>query len=355
MRVSGRFGRIGPLVRAAIEPAIGPRVRDRGFALVAVLWFLILLAFLASSFSASSRTGAYLARNLEDNAEAEALADAGVHRAIWELLQLSDEQPLRADGTVYGWAFGGGLVRFSVQGELGKVDLNAAPQNLLEQLFLAVGVDGAEAAALAQAIADFRGNDEAVNPASVQFSPDEDTDFADTEKQPFLTVDDLQQVPGITQPIYERVRPSVTVYTGSPQPLAAIAPPDVRSALQAMGLDASDGGGLFGDQGGGASAYGAGQSGAPGPAGDAAGGGGAGSLAVVEAGARPDAAEALGGASLVAQVVEIHAEGQTAAGAVFSREAVLELGPGDPPYRLFVWRQGDRRYFARDDTPTMEE
>jgi len=53
----------------------------RGIALVSVLWIAGLLAIMAASFVSASRTEARLARNLLENAKAEALADAGVHRA----------------------------------------------------------------------------------------------------------------------------------------------------------------------------------------------------------------------------------------------------------------------------------
>ena len=50
----------------------------RGLALVTVLWVLVLLALIAASFTLTTRTEVNLARNLVDNAKAEALADAGV-------------------------------------------------------------------------------------------------------------------------------------------------------------------------------------------------------------------------------------------------------------------------------------
>jgi hypothetical protein len=46
----------------------------------------MLLALIAASFMATTRLEINLTRNLIENAEAEALADAGVYRAIWDLL-----------------------------------------------------------------------------------------------------------------------------------------------------------------------------------------------------------------------------------------------------------------------------
>lgn len=146
-----------------------------GLALVTVLWVLVLLALVAASFTRTTRTEINLTRNLIESAKAEALADAGVYRAIHELLSPQSERLLspqienlltlssepaavrrrverdlrselgetffpeagdpfvdgwRTDGTIYVWPFGGGQVWVSAQDEAGKIDLNAAPDSL---------------------------------------------------------------------------------------------------------------------------------------------------------------------------------------------------------------------------------
>ena len=73
------------------QPRAGSGARQRGgpqrgLALVTVLWVLMLLTLIAASFMATTRLEINLTRNLIENAEAEALADAGVYRAIWDLL-----------------------------------------------------------------------------------------------------------------------------------------------------------------------------------------------------------------------------------------------------------------------------
>lgn len=331
--------------------------RQRGFALVAVLWFLILLAFLASSFSASSRTAAYLARNLEDDATAEMLADAGVYRVIWGLLQFSEEQALRADGTVYGWAFGDGSVRFSIRGEAGKIDLNAASANLLEELFVIVGVDGGQATTLADAIADFRDVDDDPRPRGAESLAYEAAGLPGPHNGPFRSIEELQQVIGMTGTIYDRIRSSLTVYTGMPQPLPELASADVRAALRASddGLMAEEAFMLdefqvdepLSERSGGevAARSGEARAAAPRPVGPSAILEGNASDIVEEGG---DVGEE---GPLTGQSLSIHSEGRIASGAVFVREAVVELGAGDAPYRFFVWRRGDRLYFKRDEAP----
>jgi hypothetical protein len=69
-----------------------------GLALVVVLWVLVLLALMAASFTRTTRTEVNITRNLIDNAEAEALADAGVYRAVLALLDPDPAQRPRRDG-----------------------------------------------------------------------------------------------------------------------------------------------------------------------------------------------------------------------------------------------------------------
>ena len=52
--------------------------RQRGLALIAVLWGLVLLSVIALSVTTTSRTETRLAFNLAENAKARALAEAGV-------------------------------------------------------------------------------------------------------------------------------------------------------------------------------------------------------------------------------------------------------------------------------------
>ncbi len=76
-----------------IQPRAGSAARQRrapqrGLALVTVLWVLMLLSLVAASFMATTRTEINLTRNLIENAKAEALADAGVYRAVYGPLAL---------------------------------------------------------------------------------------------------------------------------------------------------------------------------------------------------------------------------------------------------------------------------
>ena len=119
----------------------------------------MLLAVMAGTFTRTTRTETNLARNLLENAEAEALADAGVHLAAVKLEQPIVEGGWSIDGRVHAVRLGDGEVRVSIADEGGKIDLNLASEDLLRALFRAAGLDDRDGTALAAAIADFRDPD----------------------------------------------------------------------------------------------------------------------------------------------------------------------------------------------------
>jgi general secretion pathway protein K len=343
-------------------------VRDkssRGLALVTVLWVLVLLSLVAASFTATTRTEVNLTRNLIESAQAEALADAGVYRAIHELLspksegilspQILDllklssdpaparrwvESELRAelgetffpeagdpfidgwrtDGTIYVWPFGGAQVWLSIQDEDGKIDLNAAPDELLQGLFASADLDRDAAAALVDAIVDFRDADDLH-----RLQGAEDRDYADAglpwgaKDAPFEAVEELQQVLGMTREIYERVAPAVTVYSRRRGIDPAVAPREALLALQGIGPEQVE---SF--------------------------------LAARTAGAEGTTENLLGAEAQEAtsreRIFTIRAEAHTESGAVFVREATIELigarnralPNSQIPSRFLAWKQGRR-------------
>src|SRR5262245_21848711 len=59
---------------------------EQGIALIAVLWGLMLLSIIAVGISVEIRSTTSIARNRVENAAASAAADAGIQRAILDLL-----------------------------------------------------------------------------------------------------------------------------------------------------------------------------------------------------------------------------------------------------------------------------
>ena len=181
---------------------------SRGLALVTVLWVLVLLALIAASFTMTARTEINLSRNLIENTKAEALADAGVYRAIQELIEPDINKQWQADARTYQFDFGDGVVWISIQDEGGKIDLNQGADAHLRGLFLLVGLDEQASAALVDAIADFRDEDDLH-----RLNGAEDPDYAEAglpygaKDAPFEHVVELHQVLGMSPELYRKVAP----------------------------------------------------------------------------------------------------------------------------------------------------
>lgn len=304
----------------------------RGLALISVLWVLTLLALIAASFTRTTRTEVNLARNQSENAKAAAIADAGLYRAVLDLTNNDPQRAWRADGTIYAWRFADGEIRAALWDEGGKIDLNAASDQLLRNLFLAAGVDEGEATVLVDAIIDFR------DPNDLrQLNGAEARDYRDAglpygpKDAPFEALEELRQVYGMTAAVYERVAPGLTVHARQRAPHEATAPPLVRAALSGEVLaPADDPTAVEGQE--------------PGP--DAATG-----AEVAELSEAPE--PWLGPVDPLprspARTFTLHVEARTDSGAIFVREAIVRLGRGDGlPFELRSWKQGRRELFVRE-------
>jgi general secretion pathway protein K len=304
-----------------------------------VLWALLLLALVAGIFAANARTEVHLARNLVENAQAEALADAGIYRAVAGLTVEPQEGGFRGDGRVYTWHASGGEVRFSIRDEGGKIDLNQAPAILLRELFIVVGVDPRLSMDLADAIIDFRDEDDEKGRNGAERRDYESAGLSYGPKnEPFQLVDELVYVLGMTPNIYRRVAPLLTVRGQEERPHLYTAPLEVRAAMIAAQASRTRTG--------------------------RAGGRGTGRISrdqTESAGMTEGALGDLGGSDAAADpgslgrsgvpVFTIHAEGRIASGAVFAREATVDLAGGENvPFVVRAWRRTDRILFPLQET-----
>lgn len=213
--------------------------RESGVALVLVLWMLVLLTTIAQSLAFSSRTDVLIAGNLAAQAQAEAYADAAVHRAVYVLTRnlsapaaFADPMQWRSDGIARNWHFRDAEMRVSIIGESGKIDLNTAPPPLLIGLFVSVGVEQANAVALVDAILDWRDNDELRRPQGAE-KPEYIAAALNhiPANADFTAIDELQQVLGISQDLFRLVEPFITVHSYQSGIDLATAPRGVLMAL----------------------------------------------------------------------------------------------------------------------------
>lgn len=211
-----------------------PASRDgeRGIALILVLWGLALIAAIAIAVGSVSRTETFLARNAVENARARHAAEAGFHHGLRRLLDAQQGPEVRFDGTPYPLALGDTQLRIAILDEGGRVDLNAAPPEMIATLLLAMGVGEGTARRLADAILDWRDEDDRRRADGAEAAEYRALGLPYGPRNgPFETVQELRLVLGMTDAVYERLAPHVTVHSGTTGIDPAVA---TRAALLAV-------------------------------------------------------------------------------------------------------------------------
>ena len=218
------------------------RRAQSGIALVLALWLAILLTAIASGFAYSMRSEALAARNAVSLAQARAAADGAVERTAYELMRPRMVGAWTFDGQPHAWQDGDASIVASAVDEGSRIDINSAPDSLIKSLLMNVGgMDDAGAAALVDAIADWRDPDDLRRPngaeapeyaaANLKYGP---------ANAPFETVGEVSRVLGMTPPVFERIRGAITVYSRQPGINAATAGRSVLLALPNATPDAVD-------------------------------------------------------------------------------------------------------------------
>jgi general secretion pathway protein K len=210
----------------------------RGYALVSVLWLIVLLTSIAAAYHAQARVEARLLAAALQRAQAEALAEATIWVTVREhyaaAAQAADPWT-RVTRTI---AVDGTAVAVTIADTSGMINLNNAQPELLTALLAArSNVDAGEQAALVGAILDWRDADDTRNPSGAEDAEYPSADGAPGAKDaPFATVDELRLVRGMTAAAYRAVAPALTVFGNHSRVNVAAATPDVLAILPRDGF-----------------------------------------------------------------------------------------------------------------------
>jgi general secretion pathway protein K len=207
--------------------------RSGGFALIIVLWTLVLIAFIFAQLTSSGQTEIRIAGNLVANAQAEAALDGAVFQTIFNLSDANPERRWPLDGTARELAVGDSRVTVRIEDEAARINPNLASPTLLEALLRAAGSDR-ESAPLVAAICEWIGAPMAVRPKDA-VSADYRAAGLDYEPPgaPLETIGELGRVLGMTPAVLAAIRPHLSLF-GPPQPDAAHADPVVAAILAAV-------------------------------------------------------------------------------------------------------------------------
>ena len=224
----------------------------RASILIITLWVLSILTIFAINLSFATRTQLHYTRHLQERLKTYYLARAGVEKAVIKLLneetrtyeELGIEEDKTKDYIALNessfnnqelfkeLALGDGLLTLSytideagdgeytilygVQDEASKIDLNAAPVEVLISLLERIaGVGKDEATAIAGAIIDWRDED---NQLSTPLGSAEDRYYRnlihpyEAKDTDFQVLDEVLLVRGMTKEVFEKVKDFITIY-----------------------------------------------------------------------------------------------------------------------------------------------
>jgi len=165
------------------------QAKAQGIALIAVLWIVAALSIAVTGITRTVRSETRSIAAERDEAVAQAAGEA----AITLLLQ-----KLEVEGPQKAWElvnveYGGAAIPVELSSLNGWIDLNRAPEPLLQSLYaIAGGLPAQAAASLAQATVETRSQVDSTG-----------------RQQEFEAVEDLMRLPGVDYDLYARLAPLV--------------------------------------------------------------------------------------------------------------------------------------------------
>ena len=225
------------LPRLAGDASAGPSRSqgEAGFIVVAVLWILALLAALISTYAVYVTNAAVSLSVNDDRVQCEALVSAALELTAYQLTSVNQNaRPTRGE---FAFQMQGARVMVQFRSEAARIDLNAAPKELLAGLFTSLGASYGDAEYYADRIAAWRSKPVGAEPnseadayrtAGLSYAP---------RQGPFASVGELWLVLGLPPALVQRALPYVTVFSGMPSVNVLDAAPEVVAALPGMSPD----------------------------------------------------------------------------------------------------------------------
>lgn len=214
----------------------------RGAALLLVLWLVAALIAIVLAIAARSRMEHLQASVARQQVQSLGAAQAGVEWAVGRLNLPPGQGRLPVAGQEIALPWEGYTLRIAVQDETGKLDLNAVPAELLRDLMVELEVDAVRAETVAGAILDFRDGDDLLQP--VGGAEDGEYERAGlpygAKDRNFEHMGELRQVLGMDEDLFQRLRPYLTLYSGSARPDPEYAAEPVLRALRVNPLQIAE-------------------------------------------------------------------------------------------------------------------
>ncbi len=213
-------------------------IRQKGMALVLVLWVLSLLTIMAGSFALSMRRESAIIAGIKNNAQASAVAKSGIAMAEMMLLNADPAKGWRTDGSIYEINAADAKIRVRLLSETGKIDINKANESLLKSLIANASLDEELQTRLVSAILDWRDEDDLVHIEGAEKQEYQDAGLSyQPRNKPFQSIEELQLVLGMDKSVFKWIEPLITVYSEQQQVTMQVAAKEVLQVIP--GLDKS--------------------------------------------------------------------------------------------------------------------
>lgn len=182
------------------------RKSESGVVLIAVLSGILILTLVALALTSSVRVGVEELGNRKEHLQAYFLARGGVFTTAALLTAVSPtpkEGLLEPGQGSVEWEERLGRVKVEITDERGKIDLNQAPEQVLERLLVALGANLQSANTLAKTIKDWRspGSLTRWNKATASGEP-VPFDRSQLTGVDYRSVEELLQVPGVSPELF---------------------------------------------------------------------------------------------------------------------------------------------------------
>jgi general secretion pathway protein K len=203
-----------------------------GFALLIVLWMLVLIAFIVGYVTSTARSEIQISANIATNAAASAAADGAVYQTIFASLDPRPDHRPATDGSIREIRIGRSAVALRVFNESDWVNPNLASAKLLEGLLRALNMSAETAAGLADEITQWVGTARRLRSSddlAAEYRAS-GLDYAPPET-PLESLGELARVRGMTPQEFAAIRPHLTLFGGR-DPSSATSDPVVAVAMR---------------------------------------------------------------------------------------------------------------------------
>lgn len=208
------------------------KATQSGIALIAVLWVTAFLTIIASTVAFQSRSSLQMTKNRIDTLEVKQAAEGAILLTVADLINAPENFGALTHGGVGRFMVADVEVEIRLYDESGKIDLNTAPAPILQALLIELGVDESTSVSIANAILDWRDQDDLV-----RVNGAEDAQYFaaglsyGTKDEDFQRIEELSLVYGVSPQLYVALGPYVTVYTQDFGVNLTVAAPLVRRAV----------------------------------------------------------------------------------------------------------------------------